>query len=52
MKTILVIEITHPKPINEPHWVNICGQRIYNYLFARGFAVGVKVLETKQDDTP
>jgi hypothetical protein len=48
MKTILVIEITHKKPITKPDWVQICGQRIYGFLFSLGFEGGVRVLETKE----
>lgn len=45
MKTMLVVEVTHSKPLpTKVPLTDILTDRVYNYLFAQGHQVGVKVV--------
>lgn len=42
MKSILIIEITHDKPLSKiPDFAELCGQRVYGLAYARGVEIGV-----------
>lgn len=42
MKSIIVVEIDHEKPV-PAELANVTGNRVYNWLFAKGIEADIKV---------
>lgn len=42
MKTTLLIEVTHTKPLPKQPITDVAGQRIYGWLYSQGVEAGVK----------
>lgn len=44
MKTTLLIEINHAKPLPKLPITDVAGQRIYGWLYSQGVEAGVKAV--------